>query len=157
MSCWRRTTVLRIPAIALGFEYIGEWNAFLKEHRKYMGWDPGYFSEALCDNYTREYSEWISGKEGYDPKRRLDLNVFPSLIKTVPGPFLDYYLEEIPLTTETRKYNMEDCARPLTQKEKEEYLPLYQKLFPWFTLKNMNDVHFCRYEWYDGAEAQYFY
>ena len=24
-------------------------------------------------------------------------------------------------------------------------------------LENMEDVHYCRYEWYDGAEAAYLY
>ena len=28
---------------------------------------------------------------------------------------------------------------------------------PAFTLENMNDVHYCRYEWYDGCDAGYYY
>lgn len=43
------------------------------------------------------------------------------------------------------------------QEEKVRYLPLYQKLFPDFTLERMDDVHYCYYEWYDGAEAPYMY
>ena len=76
----------------------------------------------------------------------------------MPGPFLDYYIEEIsPLTSEDRKYGADNCARPLTQEEKEKYMPLYQMLFPDFTIEKMEKIHYCRYEWYDGAEAQYFY
>ena len=26
-----------------------------------------------------------------------------------------------------------------------------------FTIEKMEKIHYCRYEWYDGAEAQYFY
>lgn len=159
MSCWRKTTVLRIPAIALGFEYRREWKEFVKKFDDELGWDPGFFAVALCDEYPwKEYNPWLKGKDKYDPNQRLDLGVFPNLVKSTPGPFLDYYLDEIsPLTYEERSYHQGDCARPLTQEEKEKYLPLYQKLFPHFTLENMNDVHYCQYEWYDGAEAQYLY
>ncbi len=158
MSCWRKTTVLRVPALALGFQYRWEWSRFLEQHRKEFGWDPGWFTPALCENYSfKEHSKWLEGTDIYDPQMRLDLNVYPALVKTVPGPFLDYYIDEVSLRSEERKYGMDDCARPLTPEEKEKYLPLYQKLFPEFTLENMEDVHYCRYEWYDGAEAQYFY
>ena len=159
MSCWHKTTVLRIPAIALGFEYFGEWNQFLKKIEDELGWGPGWFDSALCENYPyKEYDEVLKGIDRYDPKRRLDLNVYPELIKSVPGPFLDYYIEEIvPLKDEDREFNMSDGARPLRQEEKEKYLPLYQKILPGFTLENMEAVHYCQYEWYDGAEAQYLY
>jgi hypothetical protein len=55
MSCWRRTTVLRIPAIALGFVYFWEWEQFLEKHEEDFNWEPGYFAEAMCDSY--EYDE----------------------------------------------------------------------------------------------------
>ena len=159
MSCWRRTAVLRIPAILLGFEYRGEWEEFLAKHEEDFDWEPGCFAEALCDSYEWEdYSKWCKGKVDGGPGARLDLNAYPDLMKTIPGPFLDYYLEEIlPLPPEENTYHENDCARPLTQKEQEKYLPLYQKLFPAFTLEDMNGVHYCRYEWYDGAEAPYYY
>ena len=86
------------------------------------------------------------------------MDLYPDTVTSVPGPFLDYYLEEIaPLKAEDRTFNQDSCARPLTPEEKEKYLPYYQKLFPGFTLDNMNDVHYCSYEWYDGCDAQYCY
>ena len=63
----------------------------------------------------------------------------------------------MPLAFEENSYHENDCARPLTQAEREKYFPLYQRLFPDFTLENMNDVHYCSYEWYDGSEAAYLY
>ena len=70
MSCWRRTTVLRIPALYLGFEYLREWNQFLREHDEQLDWDPGWFGPALCENSP----EWYSGLDDFlhDPDRRLD-------------------------------------------------------------------------------------
>ena len=160
MSCWRRTTVLRIPAICLGLETWGEWHDFLHQHKKEFHWDPGYFASALCDSYIREdYKEWLpSGGRGYEDEDRLDMGLYPDPVKSVPGPFLDYYLDEIaPLSPEENTWHENDCARPLTPEEKEKYLPLYRKLFPGFTLENMEDVHYCNYEWYDGCEAGYYY
>ena len=159
MSCWRKTTVLRVPAIHLGFVYRSEWKQFLDEHDEEFDWSPGHFSSALCDDYSYEdYFERIKGKISHDSSERLDLGLYPGVLKSVPGPFLDYYIEEIsPLTSEDRKYGADNCARPLTQEEKEKYLPLYRMLFPDFTIEKMEKIHYCRYEWYDGAEAQYFY
>ena len=137
MSCWRRTTVLRIPAIRLGFINRQEWNEFLGKHEEDFNWEPGFFASALCDCY-----EWDDSDE---PER-------------VPGPFLDYYLDEIiPLLPEENSYHENDCVRELTQVEKEKYLPLFRELFPDFTMEKMKDVHYCQYEWYDGTEAPYNY
>ena len=159
MSCWRRTTVLRIPAIALGFVYSREWEQFLEKHEEDFNWEPRCFAEAMCDSYEYdEYSKWLSGKEGYERRKMLSLNLYPETVKSVPGPFLDYYLDEVaPLSPEENTYHENDSVRPLTQEEKVRYLPLYRKLFPDFTLENMDDVHYCHYEWYDGAEAPYMY
>ena len=160
MSCWRQTTVLRIPAICLGFETWGEWHDFLGQHRKEFHWDPGYFASALCDSYIREdYDKWLPHEgRGYEDWDRLDMDLYPDTVKSVPGPFLDYFLEDIaPVPSEKRTYNQDSCARPLEPDEKEKYLPLYQQLVPAFTLENMNDVHYCRYEWYDGCDAGYYY
>ena len=86
------------------------------------------------------------------------MNLYPDKVKSVPGPFLDYHLDELaPVPPEKRTYNQDSCARPLEPEEKEKYLPVFQELLPDFTLEDMNDVHYCRYEWYDGAEAQYCY
>ena len=159
MSCWRRTTVLRIPAICLGFEYREEWEAFLSRHEKEFDRSPGCFDSALCDSYPYEdYSGWLDGGSPCGSRDRLDLSLYPDQVRTVPGPFLDYYLEEIcPLPPDENTYHESDCARPLEQEEKERYLPLYRKLFPGFPTERMDDVHYCRYEWYDGSEAFYFY
>ena len=160
MSCWRKTVVLRIPAVCLGFETWGEWYAFLRQHKEELHWDVGWFSSALCEDYRwQDYKGWLpaSGR-GYEDEDRLDMNLYPDKVKSVPGPFLDYCLEEIaPVPPEKRTYNQDSCARPLKPAEKEKYLPLYQQLIPGFTMDNMNDVHYCRYEWYDGSEAQYCY
>lgn len=159
MSCWRRTTVLRIPAIYLGFEYWEQWRAFLRKHEEDLSWDPGYFSSALCEDYLYEdYDKWIRDNEEAKASKRLDLGLFPQYIKTVPGPFLDYYLDEIcPLSDKENTYGSSNCARPLTEKEKKKYLPVFRKLFPDFTMEQMEKVHYCRYEWYDGCEAAYYY
>lgn len=158
MSCWRRTTVLRIPAISLGFIYWWEWNEFLEKHDEF-DWEPGCFASAMCDSYDRDaYSRYLANGRGYENWDLLDMNLYPDVVKSVPGPFLDYYLDEIaPLSYEENTYHENDCARPLTQDEKEKYLPPYQKLFPDFTLEKMNDVHYCHYEWYDGSDAPYYY
>ena len=159
MSCWRRTTVLRIPAICLGFVYRWEWEEFLEKHEDDFQWEPCFFASALCSSYSWEdYSKLPGRDDDQGLEERLDLNLYPDLVKSVPGPFLDYYLEEIiPLPHEENSYHDNDCARLLTEREKEKYLPLYQKLFPDFTLERMRDVHFCSYEWYDGTEAYYLY
>ena len=160
MSCWRRTTVLRIPAICLGFTFWWEWREFLDKHEEDFDWSPGHFANALCDGYSYEdYHKWL-GRKGRqsDDWDTLDMGLYPDVVQSMPGPFLDYYLEEIcPLSPEENTYNESDCVRLLTQEEKEKYLPLFMKLFPNFTLERMNDVHYCHYEWYDGSEAFYFY
>ena len=113
----------------------------------------------MCDSYDWDaYSGYLAGGRGYEDWDLLDMNLYPDVVKSVPGPFLDYYLDEIvPLRYEENTYHENDCARPLTQDEKEKYLPLYQELFPDFTLEKMNDVHYCHYEWYDGSDAPYYY
>ena len=118
MSCWRRTTVLRIPALYLGFEYLREWNQFLREHDEQLDWDPGWFGPALCENSLEEI---------------------------------------LPLPPDENSYHENDIARQLTREEKEKYLPLFREFFPRITLADMDHVHYCRYEWYDGAEAAYLY
>lgn len=86
------------------------------------------------------------------------MHLYPDTIASVPEPFLDYHLEEIaPLPPEENTYHQNDIARPLDNDEKIKYLPLFQALFPDFTLAKMDDVHYCRYEWYDGSDAPYYY
>ena len=159
MSCWRRTTVLRIPAVCLGFECWSDWDEFLDLHDEDFIGLPGHFTSALCDSYSYEdYDKWLPGGRGYEPWDRLDMNLYPEIVQSVPGPFLDYYLDDIaPLPWEENTYNANDCARSLDEDEKAKYLPLFQSLFPDFTLEKMSDVHYCSYEWYDGSDAPYSY
>ena len=155
MSCRRRTTVLRIPASALGFTYRREWERFLNDHEDDFDWEPGYFAESLSDDYPMSLCEKASFFR--DPDRPLDRRD-PENPEIVPGPFLDYTLKEIiPLAPEEDSYGENDVSEPLSKKRAEKYLPLYRKLFPWFTLKDMAAVRWCRYEWYDGTNAPYLY
>lgn len=157
MSCWCRSTVLRIPAVHLGFKTWEEWNAFLNMHNDDFSFDTGWFCGSMCNDYAK----YIPGRGMYfepedpdDPLPEED----PYDPGTVPGPFLDYFIEHIePLHSEDRAYHMDDIARPLSQREKKKYLPLYQELFPDFTIEDMEYVHYCRYEWYNGAEPAYKY
>ena len=155
MSCWRRTSVLRIPAYALGFQYRREWDEFLKEHEDELDWEPGYFNESLCDDYP-----WLlrwNGSDFTNPGWKLDQRS-PEFPEIVPGPFLDYYLEEIiPLHPEDNTFGENNTVLPLDEFEMEEYLPLYQQLFPNFTMKDMEAVRWCEYEWYDGTNSPYLY
>ena len=48
-------------------------------------------------------------------------------------------------------------ARPLTAAEKALYLPVFQQMFRPFTLREMEDVHYCAYVWYNGTDAPYCY
>ena len=155
MSCWCRTTVLRIPAVRLGFKTIGQWRKFMKSSlRLKLNRD---FSGSICE----DFAEWVRGRGMYydpeDPDGPL-LEEDPYDPGRVPGPFLDYELEHIePLQEEDRTFHMDDVARPLTAEEKKKYLPVYRKLFPDFSLEDMEHVHYCRYEWYNGAEPHYWY
>ena len=155
MSCRRRTAVLRIPASALGFVYRREWNEFLRKHENDFEWEPGYFNESLSDEYP--VMLWRRSAFFKDPDRRLDQRD-PNFPEIVPGPFLDYFLEEIlPLSSEDDSFGENDTVLPLTYQEKEKYLHLYKGLFPDFTLDDMDAVRYCRFEWYDGSNAPYLY
>lgn len=155
MSCWRRTTVLRIPAAALGFRTVREWNDFLMEHEDDFGWEPGDFGESMSDRYP-----WGLGwrdADFDDPGWRLDSRD-PRHPDVVPGPFFDYCLEEtMPIEPEDNPHSEVDKAVLLSGSEMEEYLPLYRKLFPKFTLKDMEAVRRCEYVWYDGTNSPYLY
>ena len=74
----------------------------------------------------------------------------PALCSKRNGPYLDYYLaDRAPVRGDGCAY----LARPLTLREMKKYLPVFQKLFPDFTLRQMYDVHYCEYAWYDGTDA----
>ena len=154
MSCWCRTTVLRIPAAKLGFTYRWQWLEFLKEHKEEFRWADGYFCSSPADDYPYSFN-W-KDSDFYDPDRLLDQR-HPDHPEIVPGPFLDYNIEEISLSREEVTYGMKNASRPLTKAQIKKYLPLYRKLLPDFTEEQMQYVRYCTYEWYDGAEPQYFY
>lgn len=78
----------------------------------------------------------------------------PALTTKRCGRFLDYYLEDTyPVLPDARP----TVARPLTIHEKEQYLPVFQPMFPGFTLKQMDSVHYCAFTWYDGTDAPFCY
>ena len=39
MSCWHKTTLLRIPVSALGFKYLREWQEFVRQHEDDLQWE----------------------------------------------------------------------------------------------------------------------
>ena len=155
MSCWHKTTLLRIPVSALGFKYLREWKEFINKHVDDFQWEEGCFCESMSDDYPSGLT-WGS-IEFTDPDWRLDQRD-PEHSEIVPGPFLDYYLEDIwPLDPDHNTYGANDDISELSEDEMNDYLPEYQRLFPHFTLKDMGAVRRCKFEWYDGSGASYLY
>ena len=155
MSCWHWSVVLRIPASALGFGTLREWNEFVEEHEDSFQWDKGFFCDSLCEDYPLVF-DWRRELTD-DPDRQLDMRD-PEHPDVVPGPFLDYYLlDDYPLPAECNTFGERNEARRLSRSETEEYLPLFRKLFPDFTQKDMETVRRCQFEYYDGGNAPYLY
>ena len=155
MSCWHKTTLLRIPVSALGFKYLREWQEFVRQHEDDLQWEEGYFCESMSDDYPWGLN-WGS-TEFTDPDWRLDQRD-PDHPEIVPGPFLDYYLEDIwPLDPDHNTYGANNDISELSEEEMADYLPEYRELFPHLTLKDMKAVRRCRFEWYDGTNPSYFY
>lgn len=78
----------------------------------------------------------------------------PALTTKRHGRFLDCFLEDTyPVLPDDRP----TVARPLTTREKERYLPAFQAMFPGFTMKQMDSVHYCAFTWYDGTDAPFCY
>ena len=153
MSCRHRTVVLRIPASALGFQRLREWNEFLIQHEDDFDWEEGCFCEALCDSIPWGLDRSILVKT--DPDCRLDQRD-PRHPETIPGPFLDYYLlDDYPF--EAGEDGGGYMVSRLDEEQMKKYLPVYQSLFPHFTMKDMEAVRLCDYEWYDGSDAPYLY
>ena len=155
MSCWHNTTLLRIPVSALGYKYLREWQEFAEKHKDDFRWEKGCFCESLSEDYP-----WGLGWgeiEFYDPDWDLGQRD-PNHPEIVPGPFLDYYLEdEYPLNPEYNSFGENNEVSRLDEDDAEYYLPRYQRLFPHFTLKDMEAVRKCIFEWYDGTCAPYLY
>ena len=78
----------------------------------------------------------------------------PALCSYENGPMIDYILSDT-APVEGGGYIMK--ARILWYNEEEEYLPVFQKQFPGFTLEQMDEVHYCECKWYDATEAPYCY
>ena len=78
----------------------------------------------------------------------------PVLCSYKNGPMIDYILVDS-APVEGGGYKM--SARLLWYNEEMEYLPIFQKEFPGFTLDQMDDVHYCECKWYDATEAPYCY
>ena len=155
MSCWHKTTLLRIPVSALGFKYLREWQEFVRQHEDDLQWEEGYFCESMSDDYPWGLN-WGS-TEFTDPDWQLDQRD-PDHPEIVPGPFLDYYLEDIwPLDPDHNTYGANNDISELSEEEMADYLPEYRELFPHLTLKDMKAVRRCRFEWYDGTNPSYFY
>ena len=155
MSCWHWTIVLRVPASALGFKYLREWKEFLKNHEDDFHWEEDCFDESLCEEYPDEF-DW-KADERRDPDWQLDQRD-PDHPEIVPGPFLDFYIrDEYPLQPDDNNYGKYNEAVCLNEFDKKEYLPVFQELFPGFTMEDMDAVHMCEYEWYDGSDAPYLF
>lgn len=155
MSCWHKTKLLRIPISALGFKYLRVWREFEKKHEKELRWEVGYFCESLSEDYPWQL-KWGS-IEFSDPDWDLTQRD-PDHPDIVPGPFLDYYLEDIyPLNPEYNSFGDNNEINSLSEEAKIDYLPEYQRLFPHLTLKDMDAVRRCTYEWYDGTSPRYYY
>ncbi len=78
----------------------------------------------------------------------------PALCTKRHGYYLDYYLvDEAPYRGERDEWS----ARPLTEAEKRQYLGTFRSLFPDFTSEQMEAVHHCVYDWYDGTDAPELY
>ena len=107
----------------------------------------GIWFEWQWDRFESEYYERMSWDPGC---------FAPSLCSKEGGYFLDYCLEdEAPIDYTDGEF--ERVARPLTAEEKKRYLPVFRKMFPQFGMREMEDVHYCAYVWYDGADAPYCY
>ena len=78
----------------------------------------------------------------------------PALCSYKNGPMIDYILVDS-APVEGGGYKI--SARLLWYNEEMEYLPIFQKEFPGFTLEQMDEVHYCEYKWYDATKAPYCY
>ncbi len=95
--------------------------------------------------------EWNVFKEKHKSELTWRVGGFgPALCSFKNGIFIDYILSDrAPIDGEgftCRSYH-------LSEFEKEKYLPVFRRLFPDFTIEQMDAVHSCEYSWYDGVEA----
>ena len=78
----------------------------------------------------------------------------PALCSYANGPMIDYILVD---SAPVEGGGLKLYARLLSASEQDEYFPIFAKQFPGFTLKQMKEVHYCEYKWYDATEAPYCY
>ena len=102
--------------------------------------------EELCA-FENEHDEVLTWEPG---------TISTSLSCSDKGLFFDYIIRDQPVQIDPADRE-EDTVRPLTLMEMKRYLPRFQKLFPNFSLREMYEVHYCSYIWYDGTEAPYLY
>lgn len=100
---------------------------------------------------------WYSFREAFEDQFRWEPGHFaPAQCTHSGGYFLDYFLEdEAPVDYTDGEF--EARSRELTPEEAQRYLPAFRELFPQFGLREMADVRYCAYVWYDGADAPYCY
>ena len=77
----------------------------------------------------------------------------PALCSYENGPMIDYILSDT--APVEGGYIMK--ARTLWGHEEVKYLHVFQEKFPGFTMKQMDEVHYCECKWYDATEAPYCY
>ena len=101
--------------------------------------------------------DWERFEEEYYDRLHWDPGCFaPALCSHERGYFLDYILEdEAPIDYTDVEFPPQ--ARPLTTAEKEKYLPVFREMFPQFGMREMENVHYCAYVWYDGGDAGCYY
>lgn len=108
----------------------------------------GIWLEAQWERFEKELDDQL--EEGFTWRPG---SFAPALCDWDKGFFLDYMLEDTaPMDSE-----FESIARPLTREEAEQYLPAFREVFPQFSMREMADVHYCAYVWYDENLAQSLY
>ena len=141
MSTYVREKVLRIPFEKL-FKIcsISDW--FTSDDLDDMSW-------LLEKKFPNEFEYATVGKFQISPTE---------------DEFIDFVLEyEWDSCCEVLEYEWDSCCedfgkvRDLYNIEKENFLPVFQRLNPDFTLENMDNVKVVEFCWYNGCEAPNYY
>ncbi len=59
MSCWRKQTVLRLPAKTLGIWFEWQWEQFTEEYEELFSWDEGWFAPSLCSSEYGHFLDYV--------------------------------------------------------------------------------------------------
>ena len=89
--------------------------------------------------YLKEHQGFISWDE----------RTFCPSLASLKRKYIDYILHDQPLQY-SEYAHLKNACRTLTTYEKEDYRPIFEKVFPNI---DMDDVHRCQFCWYDGVEA----